>query len=93
MKTGIERIAQERQEQIEKHKWNDSLHVHGELAEAAVALMTADCYMDEEKDLIAPEDWHYETWMHMVMKPYEDRLIMAGALIAAELDRLQAKNT
>lgn len=95
MKTGIELIAQERREQLGKHKVTIAddikLNNHYQLSEAAGLL----CYVGEEDfgfdiDACCPVDWNQERWRSMMQKPYEERLVIAGALIAAELDRLRA---
>lgn len=84
MKTGIELIAEERQEQIVKHGF-DARHDEGEsfnLTNAAVFVLTGD-------EIYYPESWEVK-WKNKFMgKNYKDSLIAAGALIAAELDRLQ----
>jgi len=36
----------------------------------------------------APEGWNEERWNKMLNKSDERRLVIAGALIAAEIDRL-----
>lgn len=88
MKTGIELIAQERQEQIGKHKWDeehDSKHREGQLAIAAEFAINP----VENQTLL---DAGYAGWEEfedkVVCKGYKERLIIAGALIAAEIDRL-----
>ncbi len=88
MKTGIELITKERQEQIAKHgrsvEHDDQYKVR-ELSTAAVALLN-------QHPAIAdfPPSWRSNAITHhMASKPYSDRLIIAGALIAAEIDRLQ----
>lgn len=99
--TGIELIAQERQEQFIKHGRtveDDILHNNNfQLSEAASIL----CYSDPD-DLnydedgtydyshCAPKDWDSLQWNKMMQKSYKQRLIIAGALIAAEIDRLNA---
>lgn len=94
MKSGIELIAQERQEQIEKHGRTIELDVrnnnHYQLSEAAGLLSTPDMGADlaVEPDECCPVDWDLSIWKKMCEKSYEQRLIIAGALIAAELDRL-----
>ena len=90
MKTGIELIAQERQEQIEKHGFTvglDLLHnKYNQLSEGASRL----CEPDENKhEFYPPHEWDEELWFKMIKKPYKERLIIAGALIAAEIDRVQ----
>jgi len=91
MKTGVELIAEERQRQIEVEGWvpeHDDGHQNGQLANAA------GCYA------LSPENRHYDygrntpyawPWNIVYWKPSPNRksdLIKAGALIAAELDRL-----
>jgi len=40
--------------------------------------------------IFTPHGWDEGIWLKMIAKPYKDRLVIAGALIAAEIDRLQA---
>lgn len=89
--TGIELIAAERKRQIEVEGWtaeHDAQHTDGGLAEAAA------CYaMPRRKSIeIVPYDW---PWAVEWWKPTPDdrirELTKAGALIAAELDRLLAE--
>jgi len=88
---GLELIAKERQEQIEKHgrtvEQDKELNHQHQLSEAAAYLAW---YFIEEADCRheAPEGWNLEVWQKMHDKPYEERLVLAGALIAAELDRI-----
>ncbi len=92
MKTGIALIADERQEQIEKHgrsvAQDKELNYSNQLAHAASAL-SSPILEDWDNRHAAPEGWDLEIWQKMHDKPYKERLIIAGALIAAELDRLQ----
>lgn len=79
--TGIELIAQERQEQIEKHGFiNDSIYTNDELTDAAMQYIGT--------DLIScwPDSWDINWY-----KPGNriEELKRAGALIAAEIDRIQ----
>ena len=97
MKTGIELIAEERQRQIEKEGWtkeHDAEHKVGVLAKAAVCyalppLTRADISPDVGKP---PFWWPFsEEWW----KPEKDRvreLVKAGALIAAEIDKIIAND-
>ncbi len=39
-------------------------------------------------DTLIPHNWNKALWRRMMKKPYKERLIIAGALIAAEIDRL-----
>ncbi len=94
MKTGIELIAQERKEQIEKHGFDiekdAEFYQKNELVDAALYAMT----FDRER---YPESWSF--WFHDKMRSKEERmsehdfhierLKIAGALIAAEIDRIQ----
>ena len=97
MKTGIELIAEERKRQIEVEGYvskNDDIYwSHGELADAA------SCYaMDKSLrtctmavgDTIFKSIW---PWSDACFKPTPDNrikeLVKAGALIVAEIDRLQ----
>ena len=59
-----------------------------ELAYAASALTYPHPYAHDFDDY--PENWDRNVVAHMMQKPYKERLIIAGALIAAELDRLTA---
>lgn len=106
MRTGIELIAQERKEQIEKHgrtiekdvaqNTGHFLNNNGEecyspqLPHAANMLLQADDeLMSQYLETFPPYDWDMVIWLKMCAKPYKERLIIAGALIAAEIDRLQ----
>lgn len=90
--TGTELIAQERKEQIEKHGisiQNDIfLNKDGQLLNAARKLLS-----DHELSIVIlhnpPKGWNKAIWIRMCSKPYKQRLIIAGALIAAELDKIQ----
>lgn len=86
--TGIELIAKERQEQIEKHgktaAYDESHNQDRALVKAAIALL------QEHPSIIDfPESWLVNTLTHkMRNKSYGERLVIAGALIAAEIDRI-----
>ncbi len=88
-KTGIELIAQERKEQIEKHGYSveqDEWHNdNNELIIAAMALLSDD-------GMRMPSKWNIVSIQKMINKLYKERLIIAGALIAAELDRINSTN-
>ena len=87
MKTGIELIAYEREEQLIKHQITIDKDIEQnddhELAQGAIMLLT--CEINNK-----PEKWDRKKCRHMNEKSYKDRLIIAGALIAAEIDRLQS---
>lgn len=84
--TGIELIAKERKEQLVKHartiKEDLVNNKAGQLGHAAFLLLHF--YPVET----IPTDWNENIWRHMISKPYKERIIIAGALIAAELDRM-----
>lgn len=91
--TGVDFIAQERQEQIEKHNKSlkDDLYFNSgfQLAVAAEMLLASEHEEGIDSESY-PENWNHEVCMHMLSKPYKQKLIIAGALIAAEIDRLNA---
>lgn len=90
-KTGVSLIAQERTEQVEKHERTirrDLLqNADGQLALAASMLTLKNV---SKFGSMTPKNWDQKLWNKMLRKPHEKRLIIAGALIAAELDRLLA---
>lgn len=82
--TGAERIAAERTRQITEENWtpeHDATHVNKELAHAAITYLCD--YTCVESDCWPWDDW----WKPS--NPIKD-LVKAGALIAAEIDRLSA---
>jgi hypothetical protein len=87
--TGAERIAAERQRQVEREGWtpeHDDRHADEELARAAACYATPRLLGGS----LPPQDW---PWAVKWWKPTPDdrirELEKAGALIAAEIDRLQ----
>lgn len=93
--SGIELIAAERQRQIGEEGWtpeHDALHGTEELAVAAAlyALPDRDRPMRMRDPAGVPRTW---PWGDSWWKPCPDdrvrELVKAGALIAAEIDRLQ----
>lgn len=91
--TGIELIAAERKRQIEVEGWTAEHDAEnpGELALAAACYATPAEYRDYEMHHTAPTLWPWESrWW----KPGDRirELSKAGALIAAELDRLIAND-
>lgn len=99
MKTGIELITDERQRQISKEGWtpeHDDEHTAAEMIWAANCYTYLECGSERAAEIklegIPPTGWPWggEWW-----KPSEDpvrNLVKAGALIAAEIDRLQRLN-
>lgn len=94
MKTGIELIAEERREQIEKHGYDaEWVKDHPEYYDGKEMAFVAEMLLASEHEegidpVIYPEGWE-EDCDRMLAKSYKERLIIAGALIAAEIDRLQ----
>ena len=93
MKTGIELIAEERQRQIEVEGWtaeHDDLHDMGELVAAAMCYLT---HPDDRAEEFGDDPPIWWPWELMWWKPEPlnriRELQKAGALIAAEIDRLQ----
>jgi len=92
MKTGVEHIAEERREQIEKHGWapvHDADHKYGELSKnaACLACLGTDAKVIDPAGCGTDDD----VWQ-LIEHIGRDRihaLKVAGALIAAEIDRLQ----
>lgn len=100
MKTGVEMIADERKRQIEVEGWtaeHDASHKNNELALVAMCYAEPRKYYNPVNRLLKfrvpnPGIWPRE-WDKKWFKP-KDRirdLVKAGALIAAEIDRLQAE--
>lgn len=76
-------IAMERYEQLTKHKYTQDHIVNkgGELARVAAFLLTGD------RNLY-PKAWDIHTMGKFEAKCDKEKLVIAGALIAAEIDRL-----
>lgn len=90
---GVKLIAEERQRQIEKEGWtpeHDDQHTDEELAIAAA------CYVMpqelRENGIVTPLawPWHPDWWKPTPNNRIRE-LTKAGALIAAEIDRLKRK--
>ncbi len=86
--TAIELIHKERAEQLAKHgrtlKKDKELNTSGQLSEAANKLLLPD-----GSDVPpVPAGWALNIWKRMCEKPRRQRLIIAGALLLAEEDRL-----
>ena len=99
MKTGIELIAEERQRQITEEKWtpeHDDAHDKGQLAGAAAVYALESCGFENPHCAeLKREDTTHKVrlwpWAEQWWKPSGDArrdLVKAGALIAAEIDRL-----
>lgn len=90
-KTGIELIAAERAEQLEKHgrtvERDRGINDVRQLAKAAQIMVIANIH-PKAAPSFKPADWDPDLWDKMCAKSYKDRLVIAGALIAAEIDRI-----
>lgn len=94
MKTGVELIAEERHRQIEVEGWtpeHDNMHHNDQLA------LVACCYAIPERIRVYfnwvalwPLEWSIKTWFKPSPSDRIRELQKAGALIAAEIDRLQS---
>ena len=84
MKTGIEQIAEERLKQISKYG-NISTNLNNKkLLFGALSYLNAAIYGES----VGNEDWPFKQ-IYWHYEGYAESLKKAGALIAAELDRLQ----
>lgn len=97
MKTGIQIITEERARQISKEGWSalhDSEHIKGELSAAGASYAMAASVQiklrrDTMADITPPSQWPWDAeWWKLSDDPVRT-LAKAGALIAAEIDRLQ----
>lgn len=99
--SGVELISAERARQISKEEWtpkHDDTHHQFELPLAAISYVTAVVLPDEwlngqQKQTRPPKHW---PWAKKWWKPSDDpvrNLIKAGALIAAEIDRLNRRKS
>jgi len=92
MKTAVELIAIERNEnQIVKHGFTAEHHANhpewydkGQLIEAANTLS-----MKDIRSCLIPLNWDQDWFTKLCKRPYQERLIIAAALIASEWDRLE----
>lgn len=86
-KTGVELIAEERARQIAVEGWtpeHDDAHDQGELAIAASCY----CLVPGKRPLVPYLwPWHLDWWKPTPLNRTRE-LVKAGALIAAEIDRL-----
>lgn len=90
METGLGLVANERYEkQILKHGFTGEHHaLHPEwydknqLIEASIKLSYT--VANDE----APENWDKEWFLNLCGRPHKERLIIAAALICAEMDRI-----
>lgn len=92
--TGIELIAQERERQVSKEGWtpeHDDSHEHGEMAIAAAcyAVVGTDVMVTTYATINGCDAFPWDpSWDKRKKHDRKRQLVIAGALIAAELDRL-----
>ena len=93
-KTPLEQIAAERRRQRRVEGWtlaNDDKHTHGELANAAaVYAATEPTIYRLDGDSMWP--WNYK-WLKKYKHDRKRQLVIAGALIVAELERLEREES
>ena len=91
--TGVALITREREEQITKHNRTVIADVafnnQYQLSVAAIGLIQSPMGAVS----LPPKGWEEESWKKMQGKSYKERLIIAGALIAAEIDRVTVEET
>ena len=88
--SGAELIAKERLEQINKHGRTVESDLRdnkfSQLIDGAMGILMTN---RSQRDI--PDFWSPEIWQKMIDKPYKERLIISGALIAAEIDTIIAQ--
>lgn len=87
---GAYSIAVERDKQIKKHGFTAEHHVNhpewyenNQLKKATVSILFPETIHAE-----TPENWDQEWFTNLMNRSNKERLIIAGALIAAEIDRI-----
>jgi hypothetical protein len=94
--SGIELISKERVKQISKHGFTGAHHFNhpewyeeNQLIYAGQILLSKNIDSDRiKKHNLFPKNWDKEWFHNLCNRSYQERLIIAGALIAAEIDRL-----
>ena len=89
-KCGAQQIVTERNEQFFKHgrtvDEDDKKNYDGQLTYAASVLLIDN---PDREFMKPPKNWDEDYWKKLIHKQYKERLVIAGALIAAEIDRIQ----
>lgn len=91
MKTGIELIAAERSRQVTQEGWtqeHDNAHQRGELIDAGLSYIYAAVNVGHPAMQKPPTVWPWEPHWWKPSDDYVRNLVKAGALIAAEIDRI-----
>ena len=85
VKSGVELIAKERIEQIVKHGWS----LYDDTSYSDEQLLKAALFCIDQKRFEWPFGWISKFRDKIIRKNRIQQLTVAGALIAAEIDRLQ----
>jgi len=90
METGLEKIIVQRiEKQIGKHGFTGEHHANHPEWYAEGQLVTASYRLSKEIAYsVEPKNWDSMWWIDLCMKPYIERLSIAGSFMAAEIDRL-----
>lgn len=90
--SGVELIAKERQKQIDKYGFTGEHHAdHPEWYEEGQLLSAASVLLknDLSGNVYFPLNWNPHWFYNLCRRKHKERIVIAGALIAAEIDRLQ----
>lgn len=89
--TGLADLINERKEHIFKHhrtiEHDVEQNTDRQLTHSALMLLAAD-YEEGIDSASYPEGWDHDKCNHMLAKPYRARLVIAAALLLAEIDRI-----
>lgn len=90
--TGIQLVAKERKKQLKKYSIESDKQTNkGMQLLAAAIVLTHQRMTPEYASGLTPTGWDKEGWKKMCHKPHKEKLIIAAAFIAAELDRIAEK--
>lgn len=84
MKTGIDLIKQERENQIIKHGY--TIESDFEMNKRNQLTTAARLLLNESVPDTPPVDWDKDVWNGLANKAFEQRVVIAGALCAAAID-------
>ena len=94
-KDGAQLIVEERRRQLAIEGWtseHDDSHTHGEMVAAAIRYAAHDLTTRVKLRTITARNWPWVTHWFKPSVVTERNLVKAGALIAAEIDRLKRRN-
>lgn len=93
MKTGVQLITEEREKQISKHGFTGEHHFnHPEWYDENQLIDASRRLSYKTANDSTPTNWDAEWFKNLCDRPYKERLVIAGALIGAEIDRLSYEN-